>query len=217
MPISINFFAPAYQNVLVPLANSLILPYINLVTDSIIPMCSSIARNGQSYEERVEKFNSMIKTGQLVVQIAVFFLFYQKAWNIGTSYFGLALGPVAGGVLCTVIYGVGCTLDQHLNNNITNICTLNWLHYKGSISLIESLGTNREGALAALLISGFLGLKHQHIDRKNHAYNVKPFRAAEWMAQLFFDKPQPLPERRVDGLGREAIDGVQDLPNGELK
>jgi hypothetical protein len=211
MPIAFNPFEPAYQNVLLPLANSLAVPYTNLVKYSIIPTYSLIVTKARSYEEGVEKFNSIIKTALLIVQIAVFFFLYQKAWSFGMQYFGLALGPLVGGAVCTIVYGVGYhALDQHLNNRITTICTISWLHYRGSISLIESLGTNREGALAALLISGFLGLKHQHIDQTKPDHHVKPFRAAQWLAQCFFDKPL---SQRFDS--DQTIDGTQNLSDRE--
>jgi hypothetical protein len=194
MPIAFNPFEPAYQNVLLPLMSSLAVPYTNLVKYSILPTYSLLVRKARNYEEGVEKFNSIIKTAGLVVQVAVFFFLYQKAWNFGVQYFGLALGPLVGGTLCSIVYGAGYyMLDQRLNNRITTISTISWLHYRGSISLIESLGTNREGALAALLISGFLGLKHQQTCETNHP--VKPFKAAEWLAQCFYDKPKPSPER----------------------
>ena len=209
MPIAFNPFEPAYQNVLLPLVNSLAVPYKNLVRYSIIPTYSLIVTPARSYKEGVEKINSIIKTALLIVQIAVFFFLYQKAWNFGVQYFGIALGPLVGGTLCTIVYGVGYhALDQHLNNRITTICTIIWLHYRGSISLIESLGTNREGALAALLISSFLG-KHQHMAQTKFDHHVKPFRAAEWLAQWFFEKSEP----RFDS--RQTINNTQNFPDGK--
>lgn len=206
MSVNFNPFEPAIVNVLIPLKRNLTLPYTTLVDGFIKPTYSSIRSNAQSYEEGVEKFNSMIKATALIAKIAVFFFLYQKAWNSGTHYFGVALGPFVGGTLCAVIYGIGCT---HLDRPLTNICTVSWLHYRGSISLIESLGTNREGALAALLISSFLGANQVHFSLTDQYY-AQQYKAAEWLAERIYGKP--LSKRSDNG---ETVNGAQNLSNGK--
>ena len=173
---------------------------------SILPAYNSIVRKGQSYDDGVEKFNSIIKTVVLIGQVAIFFFLYQRAWDFGARYFGLALGPAIGGGLCVVIYGVGCALDEHLKSRITTISTISWLHYKGSLSLVESLGTSREEALAALLVSGFLGLKHEHIETTDR----EPFKMAEWLAGVFYTK-----SNLSNSHNGQTLNGSYDSSNGE--
>jgi hypothetical protein len=207
MPIEFNLFKPAYDNILVPLANSLVLPYTDLMKDTIKPLYHSFTARGQSYQDGVQKFNSMLKTIELIAQVSVFFFIYQKGWDLGMRYFGLALGPIASGFLCAAVYGAGCTLDNYLNTRITNICTGTWLYYKGGTTLLRSLGTYREGLLAALLLNVCLGFKHQKASSQTeNSWDINRRKAAEWLASSFgYQKP---PSTSQSPGGNKSIDSV---------
>lgn len=204
MPIEFNLFKPAYNNLLVPLAHSLVQPYTQLVNDSAIPLYRSVTGRGQSYQEGVEKFNSMIKTIELVGQIALFFFVYQKGWNFGVHYLGLLGGAGA----CAAIYGIGWNIDQILNTRINDIFTGTWLYYKGLTTLV--IDRNLEGPLAALLVGGFLGLRHQESSQKENSWDANRLKAAERLASFFGYASTP-----QNNSSSNLVDRPQDLPDGK--
>ncbi len=180
MPIQLNPFRPAYDNLLVPLTKSLVKPYANLLDDSVIPLYNSFIHSSGSYQEGVEKFNCLLKTLELVAQISIYFFVYQKGWDFGLRYFGLA----GGGVACTLIYGLGHIADQQLNTRFNDISTGSWLYFKGGRALLSSFGANREAALAALLVGGYLGTQHQKSSATN-GWDATRQKMAEQLAWFF--------------------------------
>jgi len=202
----INPFAPVYYHILLPLVKSQIQPYVTLFDKSIRPLYNSVTTRSQGYYQAVERNTAFIKTIELIVQFSVYFFLYQKGWDLGTHYFGLAGGAVA----FSLIYAAGCWVDDQLQTNMNDICTGTWLYYKG----IRNFGTNREAMLASIIIAGHLTHQHQESPKASR-WETKRQSAAEWIARLFYDKPESSLQKSVNTAAKKAVDGTHDFPNGE--
>jgi hypothetical protein len=195
----INPFAPVYHNILLPLVTSQIQPYVTLFNKSIRPLYNSVTTRCQGYDQAVVRTTAFIKTVELVVQFSVYFFLYQKGWDLGTHYFGLA----GGGVAFSLIYAAGCWVDDQLQTNMNDICTGTWLYYKG----IRNFGTNREAMLASIIIAGHL--THQESPKASR-WDTKRQSAAEWIARRFYDKPDPSLQRAALNAAQKVVDRTGD-------
>ena len=205
MEMRFNPFGPVCNNILVPLAQSLYKPYDTLFKQSIQPLYRSMMSPSQDYCDAVERYTILIKTAELVVQFCVYLFCYQKGWEIGTHYLGLAGGALA----FSLIYAAGCWVDTQLKTNTHDICTGTWLYLKG----LRNLGVNREAMLASMIVAGHLTKKHGD----PHAPTVwenKRTKAAEWVAGCIFKK-EPLLPLVNEACDRDLVDRSQDLPNGQ--
>jgi hypothetical protein len=198
----INPFQPVITNILRPLATSQMEPYVTLYNKSIRPLYESVMKPCKDYAEAVVRYKAFIKTVELAAQFTVYFFLYQKGWRYGTHHLGLPGGAAA----FSLIYAAGCWVDGQLKTNMNDICTGTWLYYKG----VRNFGSNREAMLLSIIIAGHLTHKHQE-DSQASGWDAKRQSAAEWIAQCFFKKPEPLqpnflPDTAADSRGGESLD-----------
>ncbi len=195
----INPFQPVYKNILLPLATSQIEPYVTLYNNSILPLYNSAMKPCQNYQQAVARYKAFIQTVELAVQFSVYFFLYQKGWHYGTHHLGLPGGAIA----FSLIYAAGCWVDGQLKTNMNDICTGTWLYYKG----VSNFGSNREAMLISIIFARHL-THQQKEDSQSSGWDAKRQYGAEWIAQCFFEKPQPLSERRTEGVGGETVDSA---------
>jgi hypothetical protein len=207
MSIRFNPFGPVCNNILIPLAQSLYKPYDTLFQQSIKPLYRFVMNPSQDYYDAVERYTILIKTAELVVQFCVYLFCYQKGWEIGTHYLGLAGGALA----FSLIYAAGCWVDTQLKTNTHDICTGTWLYLKG----LRNLGVNREAMLASMIVAGHLTKKHGDPHAPT-GWEKQRTKAAEWIAGCIFKKEPLLPLGNEDG-SRDLIDRPQDSSNGQCE
>lgn len=206
MPI--NPFGPVWNNLLIPLGQSLVQPYAALLNTSLSPLYQAIRKPCKNYDQAVERFEALIKTVELVIQFSAYFFLYQKGCHLGVHYLGL----IGGAVTFSLIYGAGCWLDQKLKTQMNSICTGTWLYYKG----ISSLQSNREWMLLAIIIGGHLTRQHEQMTEKT-AWDQRRTTMAKSLANFFYGKLKPVEQPAGNPPAHQNVDSLQDPLDGKSK
>lgn len=138
----IDLVRPAYEDFSAPFYaahRDIYVPLHDLFTGKDYQSLATLTRTGT--KEKYEKL--LLSITRIVASFALFHA-YQKAWETGVDYFGVA-GALAGFVICL---SAGNAIDNRSNDMGRSA----WFLFRGVITLLKNFGDSRAALLCLILI-----------------------------------------------------------------